>query len=100
MRSGTATTQGKRKSFHPRPGCLLVRKLEKKKMTDTGLYLPESGQEDPDEAEVLANGLGTGEYQPGASVYLEKYAGYQIVLNGEKLSIVKLDSVLGEIKWE
>ncbi len=75
--------------------------------TAGGLYLPDSAQEKPQEAKVLAVGSGKvlpngktipPEIKTGDKVLFGKYSGSEIKLDGKELLIINQDDVLAVIK--
>lgn len=86
---------------------ILVKRLEAKTKTDSGIYLPDTAAEKPQQATVMEVGEGrvnekTGERQApdvkkGDTVLLNKWGGSEIKLNGEDLLIITEDDVLAII---
>lgn len=83
---------------------VLVRRKETEEKTESGLYIPESGQEKPQLGEVVSVGKGRrstgGEYmpldvKPGQTVYYGKYAGTEA---GDKYLIIREDEILGVVE--
>ena len=86
---------------------LVVEPKEREPTTASGLVLPETAKEKPQEAEVVAVGPGkpddSGKRQPmtvkdGDRVLIGKYAGTDITLDDEEHTIVDEDSILAIIK--
>ncbi|HEC21345.1 MAG TPA: co-chaperone GroES [Chloroflexi bacterium] len=89
---------------------LVVEPIEQQDRTETGLYLPETAKEKPQQGRVLAVGPGT--YREGSSeripldvkegdrVLFGKYAGTDVKLNGTELKILKESDVLAIIEEE
>jgi len=86
---------------------ILVKRLEAESKTAGGIYLPESAQEKPQQAEVLAVGDGkvsekTGkreamDIKKGDTVLLSKWGGTEVKLDDDELLIVNQDDVLGVV---
>jgi chaperonin GroES len=83
---------------------ILVEPIEQEETTSTGLLLPETAKEKPQQGNVLAVGTGRrdddGERIPldvevGNKVLFAKYAGTEIKLDGKKLLIMKESDILG-----
>ncbi len=83
---------------------LLVEPIEQEETTATGLLLPETAKEKPQQGNVLAVGAGRrdddGERIPldvevGNKVLFAKYAGTEVKLDGKKLLIMKESDILG-----
>ncbi len=75
--------------------------------TKSGLYVPDSAKEKPQEAEVLAVGPGAlnekGERIPmevkvGDKVIFSKYAGLEIKVDGEEYLVLSERDILGILK--
>jgi len=85
---------------------LVVKRAEARTQTESGIYLP--GKEDaPQEGEVMAVGDGiwleSGVMRPtivkkGDRILFSKYAGAEVVLEGEELLILREDDVLGIVR--
>ena len=83
---------------------IVVKRTEEKQQMQGGLHIPDSAQEKPQEAEVIAVGKGKrledGKLTPldvkvGDRVLLGKYSGNEIKLDGQDYLIVREDEVLG-----
>lgn len=86
---------------------ILVKRVEAETQTATGIYLPESAKEKPQEAKVIAIGDGKSldsgkraEFQvkKGDTVLLGKWGGTEIKIDGEDLLILSEDDVLAVIE--
>ncbi len=86
---------------------VLVKPTEKETETASGIILPETAKEKPQEGEILAVGTGKrdddGErieldVKVGDKVLFAKYAGTEIKLDGDKLLIMKESDILGIIE--
>lgn len=86
---------------------LVVEPIEQESTTASGLVLPESAKEKPQQGNVLAVGLGRrdddGErialdVSVGDKVLFAKYAGTEIKLDGKKLLIMKESDILGIVE--
>ena len=85
---------------------ILVKRVAAEEKTESGIYLPESAKEKPQQAEVLALGdgklLDNGERQKfqvkkGDRVLLNKWGGSEVTLNDEEVLICTEDDILGII---
>lgn len=92
--------------FRPLYDRVVVKRLEAQEKTASGLFLPESAKEKPQQAEVVAVGTGrrldSGEVRPlsvkpGDRVIFGKYSGDEIKLDGEELIILKEDELLAVV---
>ncbi len=87
---------------------VVVRPVEEgEEKTPSGIIIPDTAKEKPTEGEVVAVGEGRlsekGELIPlkvkvGDRVIYSKYAGNEIVLNGEDLIILREDDILAIIE--
>ncbi|MBU1018836.1 MAG: co-chaperone GroES [Patescibacteria group bacterium] len=85
---------------------LVVKRLEKEQVTASGIVLPDSVKEKPDEGEVIAVGPGrmndNGERTPlevqaGDKVLFTKYGPSEVKVDGEELLILNESDVLAKI---
>lgn len=86
---------------------VLVKPLEQETETSSGILLPETAKEKPQEGEVVAVGTGKrdddGErialdVEVGNRVIFAKYAGTEVKLDGDKMLIMKESDILGVIQ--
>ena len=82
---------------------VIVEPLEKDEMTASGIYLPETAKEKPQEGRVLAVGPGrvnddgkrsTMEVSEGDKVIFAKYSGTEIKIEEKKLLILSEKDIL------
>ena len=92
--------------FRPLYDRVVVKRLDAQDKTASGLFLPESAKEKPQQAEVVAVGTGrrleNGELRPlsvkpGDKVIFGKYSGDEIKLDGQELIILKEDELLAVV---
>ena len=85
---------------------VVVEPMEQEATTASGLVLPETAKEKPQQGKVLAAGLGKKDdngtrialdVAVGDTVLFAKYAGTEIKLDGKKLLIMKESDLLGVI---
>ena len=90
--------------FQPLSDRVLVRRFESSERSKGGLYIPEAAKEKPFEAEVLAVGAGrvleNGSLLPmnvkvGDKVYINKYSGSTIKVEGEEFLVLREEEILG-----
>jgi chaperonin GroES len=88
---------------------IVVKPIEREAKTASGIILPESAREKPQEGEVVAVGPGArndkGERMPldikvGDIVLYAKYAGTEVKLNDEKLLILRESDILAVVEEE
>jgi len=86
---------------------VVVEPLEQEEQTASGLFLPETAKEKPQQGKVVAVGLGKKDddgdrigldVSEGDTVLFAKYAGTEIKLDGKKVLIMKESDILGIIE--
>ena len=86
---------------------VVVEPIEQEATTASGLVLPETAKEKPQQGKILAAGLGKkdddGDRIPldvevGDTVLFAKYAGTEIKLDGKKVLFMKESDILGVIE--
>lgn len=77
---------------------VLVEPKEAETKTASGLYIPDTAKEKPQEGKVIAAGLGKKdepmEVKVGDEVIYGKYAGTEVTVEGKKYLIVKQSDIL------
>lgn len=94
-------------NLHPLDDRIVVRPGESEETTASGLVIPDTAKEKPQQGEVLAVGPGrraenTGELVPldvsvGDTVVYSKYGGTEIAVDGEDLLILTSRDVLAKV---
>src|SRR5882724_11126947 len=83
---------------------IVVKRIEEQETLRSGIIIPDSAQEKPQEAEVIAVGQGKrlkdGQLVPvdvkvGDRILFGKYSGNEIRLDGEEYLIMREDDILG-----
>jgi chaperonin GroES len=86
---------------------IIVKRVDQEKQTASGIVIPDSAKEKPEQGEVVAVGNGRlmqdGNLQPllvknGETVLFGKYAGQTVKLDGEEYLVLKEEDVLGIIE--
>lgn len=86
---------------------VVVEPVEKEQRTESGLFIPETAKERPQQGTVLAVGSGrkdeAGKRIPmdvevGQTVLFAKYAGTEVKIDGEKLLILKESDILAIVE--
>jgi len=94
------------KAFRPLEDRVLVRRIEAQDKTPSGIIIPDTAKEKPIEGEVLAVGPGVrdenGRLVPldvkvGDHVLFGKWAGTELLIDGEERLILKQSEILGVI---
>ncbi len=85
---------------------VIVRRREAEKTTSSGIIIPDSAKEKPQEGEVIAVGTGIKkageatiplEVKKGDKVLFGKYAGTEITLEGQEYILIKEQEILAII---
>jgi chaperonin GroES len=88
---------------------IVVEPLEQEDQTTSGLYLPETAKEKPQQGRVIAAGPGARDdagkriamdVSEGDVVLFAKYAGTEVKMDGKKYLIMKENDVLGVVLTE
>jgi chaperonin GroES len=91
-------------NFVPLHDRILVRRVEEQETTKAGLIIPDTAKDKPQEGEVLAIGKGKAkedgkviplDVKKGDRILFGKYAGTEVVLDGDEHLIMREDEVLG-----
>ena len=86
---------------------LVIQPSEQEEQTSTGIFLPETAKEKPQQGKVIAAGPGARkdggdriamDVQVGDTVLYAKYSGTTIKLNGKELLILKETDVLAIVQ--
>jgi chaperonin GroES len=94
-------------NIRPLADRVIVEPIEQEEVTASGLFIPETAKEKPQQGNVLAAGEGRrdddGKRVPmdvkvGDKVLFAKYAGTEIKIDGKKLLIMKESDILGVIQ--
>jgi chaperonin GroES len=94
------------KGFRPLHDRVLVRRIEAEEKTPGGIVIPDTAKEKPAEGEVLAVGSGVRdeigrviplEVKVGDRVVFGKWAGTDVLIEGEERLILKESDILGVI---
>ena len=96
----------KKAKIRPLQDRLIVERLEGEEKTASGLYIPDTAKEKPQQGRVVAVGKGKvgedGSLRPvdlkeGDKILFGKYAGTEIKIDGNDLLIMREDDVLGVV---
>ena len=85
---------------------VVLKQLEAEEKTQSGIILPDSAKEKPQEAEVIAVGPGgvvdgkevVMQVKEGQKVIYSKYSGTEVKLDGEEYIIVKQSDILAVVE--
>ncbi len=76
---------------------LIVEPEELEQKTESGIIIPDTAKEKPQQGKVIAVGDDVESIKEGDRVVFEKYAGNEIKLEDKKYVILKEDEVLAKI---
>ena len=94
-------------AFRPLHDRVLIRRIEEENKTPSGIIIPDTAKEKPQQGEVLAVGPGArdenGKVVPldvkvGDKVLFGKWSGSEVTIDGEELLIMKESDILGIIE--
>lgn len=86
---------------------IVVKRLEEERKTASGIVIPDTAAEKPDQGEVLAVGAGKinedGKIRPialkvGDRVLFGKYAGTTVKVQGEEVLVMREEDVMGVVE--
>ena len=86
---------------------IIVKRIYPLRQTASGIVIPDTASEKPEQGEVLAVGNGRLlqdgsvrplQLQPGQRVLFGKYAGQTVKLDGQELLVLREEDVLGVIE--
>lgn len=90
--------------FRPLYDSVLVERIEALTKTESGLFIPDSGKEKPQEGKVVAVGNGRMtdaglriplDVQENDTIIFGKYCGFEIELDGKKYLTLREPEILG-----
>ena len=86
---------------------VIVKRLDNERTTASGIVIPESAAEKPDQGEVLAVGPGKQtedgkvlkmDVKVGDKVLFGKYAGQTVKVNGEEVLVIREEEILAVVQ--
>ena len=86
---------------------VIVKRIEDERKTASGIVIPDTAAEKPDQGEVLAVGTGKiledGKVRPvavkaGDRVLFGKYSGQTVKVDGEELLVMREEDIMGVIE--
>ena len=103
-----ATATASATKLRPLGDRVVIRPTPREEMTKTGIVLPDTAKEKPQEGEIIAVGPGRfedGKREPmdvkeGQKVLYAKYAGTEFKVDGEDLLIVSQKDILAIVKGD
>ncbi|MDR5170380.1 co-chaperone GroES [Methylobacillus pratensis] len=94
-------------AIRPLQDRVIVKRLEEERKTASGIVIPDSAAEKPDQGEVIAVGPGKKDdngkaialdVKVGDKVLFGKYAGQAVKVNGEEVLVLREDDILGVVE--
>ncbi|MCB4810294.1 co-chaperone GroES [Methylovorus menthalis] len=86
---------------------VIVKRLEEERKTASGIVIPDTAAEKPDQGEILAVGPGKKDdsgkaialdVKVGDKVLFGKYAGQAVKVNGEEVLVLREEDILGVVE--
>ena len=86
---------------------VIVKRLEEERKTASGIVIPDTAAEKPDQGEIMAIGNGKVledgsvrklEVKVGDKVLFGKYAGQAVKVSGEELLVMREEDIMGVIE--
>jgi chaperonin GroES len=86
---------------------VIVKRLDEDRKTASGIVIPDTAAEKPDQGEVIAVGKGKTsddgtlvplDVKAGDRVLFGKYSGQTVTLQGEELLVMKEDDIMGVVE--
>jgi chaperonin GroES len=85
--------------FKPLGARALLKEVEREQTTESGIVLPDTAKERPQNAEVVAVGAHDEvKVSVGDVVVVRKYSGTEVKLDGEEHRIVDAEDILGVVE--
>src|SRR6266849_1161862 len=88
---------------------VVVKATSRETVTKSGIVLPDTAKEKPQEGEILAIGPGkvldngkrvTLEVKVGQKILFAKYGGTEVKIDGEEYLILRESDIMGIVEWE
>ena len=86
---------------------VIVKRLDEEKKTASGIVIPDTAAEKPDQGEIVAVGKGKKDEQgklialdvkPGDKVLFGKYSGQTVRVKGEELLVMREEDIMGVVE--
>ncbi|KPK18176.1 MAG: molecular chaperone GroES [Betaproteobacteria bacterium SG8_41] len=86
---------------------VIVKRMEEERKTASGIVIPDTAAEKPDQGEVMAIGKGKiledGRLQPpdlkvGDRILFGKYSGQTVRIKGDELLVMREDDIMGVVE--
>jgi chaperonin GroES len=90
---------GRKMQFKPLGARAMVKEVEREQTTESGIVLPDTAKERPQNAEVVAVGAHDEvKVSVGDVVVVRKYSGTEVKVDGEEHRIVDAEDILGVLE--
>jgi chaperonin GroES len=85
---------------------VIVKRLDEERKTASGIVIPDTAAEKPDQGEIVSVGKGKMnddgklvplEVKPGNRVLFGKYSGQTVTVKGEELLVMREDDIMGVV---
>lgn len=73
---------------------IIIKRLEAEEKTASGIVLPDSAKEKPEQGEVIACGKDVKEVEKGDKVIFGKFSLTEVKVEGKEYSVIKEEDVL------
>ena len=86
---------------------VIVKRIEEERKTASGIVIPDTAAEKPDQGEIVAVGKGKRDdsgkvialdVKPGDKVLFGKYSGQTVNVKGEELLVMREEDIMGVIE--
>jgi len=86
---------------------VIVKRIEEERKTASGIVIPDTAAEKPDQGEIVAVGKGKRDdsgkvialdVKPGDKVLFGKYSGQTVKVHGEELLVMREEDIMGVIE--
>ena len=86
---------------------VIVKRIEEERKTASGIVIPDSAAEKPDQGEIVAVGKGKRDdsgkvialdVKPGDKVLFGKYSGQTVRVKGEELLVMREEDIMGVVE--
>jgi chaperonin GroES len=101
--------QGAKMKIRPLHDRVIVKRLDEEKKTASGIVIPDTAAEKPDQGEVMAVGKGKlsdeGKLMPldikvGDRVLFGKYSGQTVRVKGDELMVMREEDIMGVVEGQ
>ena len=87
-------------NLQPLADRIVLEQVESEEKTSSGIILPDSAKEKPEQAKVVAVGPSVKELKTGDMVLYTKYGPNEVKVDGKEYLVVKEEDVLATLKGD